>query len=143
MASSKKAFKDVNRPHPDNSKMVPFQEQHITKEKLKALLPRKTTIAVTDEIMKLIHNMEEDTGLPQEMMEEDLMSYTHLLSGTTNGMKDLVNAIKFCNLKRNYENKVAWSIVIGTSSKIAPCTNNHITTSRCCTRSRMRNIRLF
>lgn len=111
MASSKKAFKDVNRPHPDNSKMVPFQEQHITKEKLKALLPRKTTIAVTDEIMKLIHNMEEDTGLPQEMMEEDLMSYTHLLSGTTNGMKDLVNAIKFCNLKRNYENKVAWSIV--------------------------------
>ena len=61
--------------------------------------------------MRLIHNMEMDTGLPQEMMEEDLMSYTHLLGGTTNGMKDLVNAIKFCNLKRNYDNKTAWAIV--------------------------------
>ncbi len=110
MASSK-AFKDVNKPHPDNARIVPFQEQNITKEKLKSLLPRKTTIAVTDEIMELIHNMEDDTGLPQEMMEEDLMSYTHLLSGTTNGMKDLVNAIKFCNLKRNYDNKTAWAIV--------------------------------
>lgn len=111
MVSSKKAFKDVNKPHEDNSRMVPFQEQNLTKEKLKALLPKKTTIAVTDDIMELIHAMEDDTGLPQEMMEEDLMSYTHLLGGTTNGMKDLVNAVKFCNLKRNYENKVAWSIV--------------------------------
>ena len=110
MASSK-AFKDVDKPHPDASKLVPFQAQNLTKEKLKSLLPKKTSIAVTDEIMTLIHNMEDDTGLPQEMMEEDLMSYTHLLQGTTNGMKDLVNAVKFCNLKRNYENKVAWAIV--------------------------------
>lgn len=110
MASSK-AFKGIDKPHEDNTRMVPFQAQNITKEKLKSLLPRKTTIAVTDEIMTLIHNMEDDTGLPQEMMEEDLMSYTHLLGGTTNGMKELVNAIKFCNLKRNYDNKEAWAIV--------------------------------
>ena len=106
-----KAFKDFSRPHEDNNRVVPFESPNITKEKLKALLPRKTTIAVTDEIMQLIHAMEEDTGLPQEMLEEDIMSYTHLLQGSTNGMKDLVNAIKFCNLKRNYDNKTAWSIV--------------------------------
>lgn len=109
MANSK-PFQDFDRPHEDNSKMVPFEAQNLTKEKIKALLPNKTSIAVTDEIMRLIHNMEEDTGLPQEMMEEDVMSYTHLLGGTTNGMKDLVNAIKFCNLKRNYDNKTAWAI---------------------------------
>jgi len=103
--------KEVSRHHKDDARMIPDESQRITKDKLKSLLPRKTTIAVTDEILELIHNMEDDTGLPQEMLEEDLMSYTHLLGGTTNGMKDLVNAIKFCNLKRNYDNKTAWAIV--------------------------------
>jgi hypothetical protein len=56
--------------------------------------------------------MEEDTGLPQELLEEDVMSYTHILGGMRGvGMKDLVNAVKYCNLKRNYDNKEAWSIV--------------------------------
>lgn len=103
--------KESSKRHPNDTRMLPQQSQNITKEKLKSLLPKKTTVAVTDEIMELIYNMENDTGLPQELLEEDLMSYTHLLSGSTNGMKELVNAIKFCNLKRNYDNKTAWSIV--------------------------------
>lgn len=103
--------KEMQRHHIDDTRVVPDEPQRITKEKLKSLLPRKTNIAVTEDIMALIHNMENDTGLPQEMMEEDLMSYTHLLGGSTNGMKDLVNAIKFCNLKRNYDNQTSWSIV--------------------------------
>ena len=110
-ATQTRLAQEVAKHHKDDSRMIPDELQNITKTKLKSLLPRKTTIAVTDEIMHLIHNMENDTGLPQEMLEEDLMSYTHLLGGTTNGMKDLVNAIKFCNLKRNHDNKTAWAIV--------------------------------
>ena len=129
MANSK-AFKDVAKPHEDSSRMVPFEAPNITKEKLKSILPSKTSIAVTDEIIELIRNMEDDTGLPQEMMEEDVMSYTHLLGGTTNGMKDLVNAIKFCNLKRNYENKVAWAIVFPEKNErlvaMDKPVNNHV-----------------
>jgi len=97
--------------HKDNTRVVPFEEPNITKEKLKALLPKRTSIAITDEILRLINNIEEDTGLSQEMVEEDIMSYMHLLGGNSFGMKDYVNAVKFCNLQRNYDNKQAWSIV--------------------------------
>lgn len=101
----------MSKPHDTANRLVPDAPQGITVDKLKALLPKKTNIAVTTEIVDLINNMEEDTGLPQELMEEDVMSYTHLLSTMKGvGMKDLVNAIKFCNLKRNYENKDAWAI---------------------------------
>ena len=102
----------ISKPHEDANRLVPSARQGITVERLKELLPRKTSIAVTSEIIDLINNMENDTGLPQELLEEDLMSYTHILGGMKGvGMKDLVNAIKFCNLKRNYDNKEAWSIV--------------------------------
>lgn len=99
-------------PHPDASRIIPDSDQKLTISKLKDLLPKKTNIAVTEELLSIIHNMEDDTGLPQELMEEDLMSYMHLLGNTRGvGLKDLINAIKFCNLKRNYDNKEAWSIV--------------------------------
>ena len=56
--------------------------------------------------------MEEDTGLPQNLMEEDLMTYTHLL-GQKKGVsiEQLINAIKFCNLKRTRSNVKSWAIV--------------------------------
>jgi len=102
----------LNKPHKDNSRMIPLTLQGITVAKLKALLPRRTNVAVTEEIVATINRMEEDTGLPQELLEEDLMSYMHLIGNNRGtGMKDLVNAIKFCNLKRNYTNKEAWAIV--------------------------------
>ena len=102
----------ISKSHPSANRMVPETGQGITVERLKELLPRKTNIAVTQEIVDIINNMENDTGLPQELLEEDVMSYTHLLGGMKGvGMKDLVNAIKFCNLKRNYDNKEAWAIV--------------------------------
>lgn len=102
----------LQKSHPKASRMEPETGQNITVERLKSLLPRKTNVAVTEEIVALINNMEKDTGLPQELMEEDVMSYTHLLGGMKGvGMKDLVNAIKYCNLKRNYDNKDAWAIV--------------------------------
>ena len=101
-----------NKPHKDARRMVPESHQYITIDRIKELLPKNTSVTVTEEIVQLIHNMEEDTGLPQELLEEDLMSYMHLLGGTRGlGVKDLINAIKFCNLKRNYNNKEAWAIV--------------------------------
>jgi len=95
------------------SRMIPSAPQNITKDRIKELLPKKTNVAVTDELIHLIQNMENDTGLPQELLEEDFLGYIHLVSaqGSTNSLKELVNAIKFCNLKRNYTNKEAWSIV--------------------------------
>jgi hypothetical protein len=111
MATKTKAQKLREKPDPSNYRIKPFESQKITKEKLRAILPAKTSVAVTDEIIELIHNIENDTGLPQDLVEEDIMSYAHLLGGTTNGLRELVNAIKYCNLKRNYTNKEAWSIV--------------------------------
>jgi len=102
----------MNKPHASADRITPKTGQFVTIDKIKGLLPKNTNIAVTEEIVALINNMENDTGLPQELLEEDLMSYTHILGGMKGvGMKDLVNAIKFCNLKRNYDNKEAWSIV--------------------------------
>jgi len=101
----------LTKAHKDNSRAVPENHQYVTVDKIKKLLPKNTNIAVTEEVVALVNSMEEDTGLPQEMLEEDLMSYMHLLGGTRGvGVRDLVNAIKFCNLKRNYDNKEAWAI---------------------------------
>ena len=102
----------MQQPSALSTKLVPSTSQHITVDKLKALLPARTGVAVTQEIVDLIHRMEDDIGLPQEQLEEEVLTHTHLLSGMRGaGMKELVNAIKFCNLKRNYDNKEAWSIV--------------------------------
>ncbi len=101
-----------NKPSPDAYRQVPEAAQRITKERIKSMLPKRTSIAVTDEVIDLINNMEKDTGMPQELLEEDVMSYLHLLGqGSRNTIKELVNAVKFCNLRRNYNNKQAWSIV--------------------------------
>ena len=106
------ASKLFDKKHEAAFRAVPETTQSITKERLQEMLPAKTSIAVTDEILRLINNMEEDTGLPQELLEEDLMTHIHMLNGMRGaGIKELVNAIKFCNLKRNYDNKDAWAIV--------------------------------
>ena len=102
----------LKRAHKSASRMVPSSRQSITIDKLRMLLPKNTSIPVTSEMVDLINNMEEDTGLPQELLEEDVMSYMHILGGMRGvGIKELVKAVKFCNLKRNYDNKEAWSIV--------------------------------
>lgn len=106
------ASKLFDKKHEASFRAVPETTQGITKERLREMLPAKTSIAVTDEILRLINSMEEDTGLPQELLEEDLMTHIHMLNGMRGaGIKELVNAIKFCNLKRNYDNKDAWAIV--------------------------------
>ena len=96
----------------DNRVVVPEQSQGITKEKLERFLPKGTSIKVTDDILDTLRNMEKDTDLPQNLMEEEVMSYMHLVGrrqGT--GLEDLIKAVKFCNLKRFMSNAKAWEIV--------------------------------
>lgn len=102
----------------DNEKLkgstaiAPAIAQNITKEKLKGLLPKGSSAQVTDEILSTINTMGEDTDLPQELLEEEVMSYMHLVGSMSGvGIKDVISATKYCNLKRNYTNKEAWSIV--------------------------------
>jgi len=103
----------MQKASPDAKKMVPNTPQMVTREKIKSLLPKGSQVSLTDELMDTIANMGEETDLPQELLEEDLMSYVFLL-GQQKGsprFEDLVNAIKFCNLKRNHTTELAWSIV--------------------------------
>jgi len=97
--------------HDDAFKNIPEEDQHITREKILKLLPKGTTARITDDILEMISNMGESVDLPQNLLEEELMSYMHLLKGRGTSIVDLINATKYCNLKRNYTNEKAWSIV--------------------------------
>ena len=93
------------------SKSSVDSSQNITRDRLKSLLPKNSSVAITDEVLDLINRMGQDVDLDQNALEEDVMSYMHLLGNSKNSLRELVNAIKFCNLKRNYNNRKAWSIV--------------------------------
>ena len=104
--------KDFNTPHEDASKAVPEDDQRITMDKLKGLIPRGVSAKVTEDILELINDMGDAIDMPQNLLEEELMSYMHLLGAVKGvGIKDLIAATKYCNLKRNYTNRKAWSIV--------------------------------
>jgi len=104
--------KKLFKPDSTAKKMTPKTPQYITKERLEEMLPRGSKHNVSDKILELIANMEEDTGLPQDLMEEEVMSYVYMLKKVPRTkLSELVNAVKYCNLKRNYSNEKAWSIV--------------------------------
>ena len=86
--------------------------QNLTIDKLKKMLPKGSSVRVTEEIMAKIHRTELDTGVSQELVEEQIVSYLHLLTGNV-GIEKLLNAIKFCNLKMlpKMGNARAYSIV--------------------------------
>ena len=85
--------------------------QNITVEKLRNFIPKGYHASVTEDIVKMINSMEDSSGLPQEYMEERLMSSLHLLKVVRgSSIEQLVNAIKYCNLKRNMTNIKAWAI---------------------------------
>ena len=102
----------------ENKVIVPLKDgdeafsksQNITKEKLQQFMPRGTSTKVTDDIVKLIHSIEQDTGLAQEVTEERLMGAMHLLGKQGVTLEKLINAVKFCSLKRYMTNKKAWAI---------------------------------
>jgi len=108
----KKTVAYASDPHPDDFRHVPAESQRVTRERIMSFLPKGTAAKVTDDMVDMINNLENDTGLPQNLMEEDVMSYLHLV-GSIKGVNvlDLINAVKYCNLKRNMTNNMAWSIV--------------------------------
>ena len=89
---------------------VVANKQNIDKEKLKKMLPRGTSHKVTNEIIDLINKMGDDTGLLQEYLEESFMSYLPTLKEVKVSIHDYINAIKYCNLKKNMPNEKAWQI---------------------------------
>ena len=95
---------EANSPPPSDS-------QNITVEKLKKFMPKGTSSKVTEDIVKIIRNIENDTGVSQEYAEEQVMSCMGLLGKQGVTLEKLVNAVKFCCLKRHYDNKKSWAIV--------------------------------
>ena len=87
------------------------ESQNITVEKLKQFMPRGTNAKVTEDIVKIIQNIENDIGVNQEYAEEQVMSCMSLMGKQGVTLEKLVNAVKFCTLKRHYDNKKAWAIV--------------------------------
>lgn len=87
------------------------KSQNITKEKLQKFMPKGTSTKVTDDIVALIHSIENDTGLAQEVAEERLMGSMHLLGKQGITLEKLINAVKYCSLKRHMTNRQAWAIV--------------------------------
>lgn len=87
--------------------------QGITIEKLKSFLPKGTSFEVTQAIVDKINNTGNETGLMQEVFEEKILSYMHLLNGKGRSLEKLVNALKYCSLKLipGITNERAWAIV--------------------------------
>jgi hypothetical protein len=85
---------------------------NIDKEKLQRLLPKGSNHKVTDEIIDLIANMEENVGgeVMQEYLEESFLSNLPVFKTIKVDIKDYINAIKYCNLKRGMTNERAWEI---------------------------------
>ena len=95
-----------------NQQLTPSaKKQNIDKEKLQRMLPKGTNHKVTDEIINMIHSMEDDTGLYQDYMEESLLAQLPILASVKTDLDDYINAIKYCNLKQNMSNTKAWEIV--------------------------------
>jgi len=89
----------------------PEDSQNITAEKIKAMLPKGTSVVVTDSIIESIQSMGEESDLPQNLLEEDFMTYLQLIGKKKGlGLKHLINAIKYCNIKRTTSNHNAWAI---------------------------------
>lgn len=100
----------------DNKTYSPATEsfsksQNITIEKLQRFMPKGTNTKVTQDIVNIINNIEKDTDINQEYGEEMVMSCMHLLGKQGVTLEKLVNAVKFCSLKRHMDNRKAWAIV--------------------------------
>ena len=98
--------------------VVMYSSKHnIDAEKLKKLLPKGVNYKVTDEIINLIGAMEDETGLFQDYMEESLLSHLPVLREVKISLREYIDAIKFCNLKKAMSNEKAWEIVFPARHK--------------------------
>lgn len=95
----------------DGYTLEPSDSQNITAEKIKAMLPKGSRANVGDTIVKMVNNMGADADLPQNLLEEEFLGNLHHIGKIKGiGTEEIINATKFCNLTRNYDNKKAWAI---------------------------------
>ena len=91
--------------------------QNITKDKIKRFLPKGSAHQVTDEIMKALHQMEDDTGIIQSYMEESILSHMTVFNESKVDLIDYINATKYVVLTADMTNRKAWEIVFPASIK--------------------------
>jgi len=97
-------------PHVDH-----YDEQNITLERLQELMPKgkgkSRARKVTPEMLEMVQNMEKDTGILQEYLEEQVLSNAFALTELKIPFRAYVDAIKFVALRNNMDIAKAWSIV--------------------------------
>lgn len=76
---------------------IGIDEQELTVEKLKYFLPKDSKVNVTQSTVDMVNKLINESGVQRALMEERLMTYTHLL-GPGVGMKQLIKAIQFVTL---------------------------------------------
>lgn len=97
--NTKKMVQDIKKSNAEGPKLM-------TRERLESFLPNKVNNAVTDELLRQIQNAEKDTGVHQELFEEQLLIHAGMV-GKGVSLGNVVNAIKFVALRE----------VTGTASK--------------------------
>jgi len=85
-------------------------DYNLTADKVKKMLPKGSSHQVTDKVMEIIYNMEHDTGLEQNYLEEQLLSNINIVKEMKVDMVDYIAAVKYCTLKQNMSNRKAWEI---------------------------------
>ncbi len=84
----------------------------VDEETIKSYLPKHSNHNVSSEIVKMVQEMGDSIDIPQEYLEEAFINNIPVLKGTKAGVKEYINAIKYCNLKMGgYNNKDAWKLV--------------------------------
>lgn len=94
------------------------KKQNITAEKLQKYLPKGSGHQVTENVLEIIQNMENDTGLRQEELEEKIMSHMGVFKDMKVDLPDYINAIKYLTLTNSLSNRRAWEIVFPERLKI-------------------------
>lgn len=96
---------------PDKPYQENFEDQNLTKEKLQSMVPKGTKITIDDEIIDMIKDMENDTGVLQQYLEEQLLGNMSVLKEAKVSMPEYIRAVKFVALKQNTDIIKAWAIV--------------------------------
>jgi len=107
----------VSKPHvPGTPYEDNYDSQEITLERLQELMPtigikRKRPRKATPEMLEMVKNMEKDTGILQQYLEEQVISSHAVLAELKISFKSYLDAIKFVALRNDMNITKAWSIV--------------------------------
>jgi hypothetical protein len=90
----------------------------LDRETLSRYLPKGVSAKLTDEVLDMLNNVELATGVDQDLFNEQICSYAHLIKNGA-GIEKLANAIKYVNLRMlpKMGNAKAWEIVFPDKAK--------------------------